>query len=164
MLNLRRAAATSSLLLLAPFAAACGGDDDASSAPSDASKDDFCTSYSSIFESLLGAPTQGSEDEQKKAAVKALQDWSDKMREVGTPEDLPDDARQGFELLLDEASDIDDVDDLDDLDDNSDYSADEKKQAEALNTWIASNCADSMPGLPSDVPSAELPSEPSSTE
>jgi hypothetical protein len=162
--TLRRAVATTSLLLIAPFAAACGGDDDADSAPQDASSGDFCEAYTSIFDSLLAAPSDSSQDQQEEAAVDALKDWSERMREVGTPEDLPDDARKGFELVLGEASDIDDVSDLSDLEDSQDYSDSEQEQAQALNTWVTENCADSMPGLPTDVPSAELPSEPSSTE
>ncbi|MDN4161277.1 hypothetical protein [Nocardioides abyssi] len=165
--TLRRAVATSSLLLLAPFAAACGGDDDeASSAPQDASSDEFCEAYTSIFDSLLAAPSDSSQADQEKAAVDALKDWSKRMRDVGTPEDLPDDARQGFELVLEEASDIDDVSDLDDLQDSQDYDADEQKQAEALNTWITKNCGGSMPGLGGSggEGSGEVPSEPSSTE
>ncbi|NHC23509.1 hypothetical protein G6553_10045 [Nocardioides sp. IC4_145] len=164
--TLRRAVATTSLLLIAPFAAACGGgdDDEASAAPQDASSEDFCDAYTSIFDSLLAAPSDSSQDQQEEAAVDALKDWSERMREVGTPEDLPEDARKGFELVLDEASDIDDVSDLQDLEDSQDYSEAEQEQAQALNTWITENCAGSMPGLPSGDPSAELPSEPSSTE
>ncbi|GGO73506.1 hypothetical protein GCM10012276_19280 [Nocardioides deserti] len=168
--TLRRAVATTSLLLLAPFAAACGGgdDDEAGSAPQDASSEDFCEAYTSIFDSLLAAPTDSGQGEQEEAAVDALKKWSERMRDVGTPEDLPEDARKGFELVLDEASDIDDVSDLDDLEDSQDYSDAEQEQAQALNTWITENCADSMPGLPSGDPSADpsdaLPSEPSSTE
>ena len=163
MLNLRRAAATSSLLLLAPFAAACGGgDDEGGSAPADASADDFCTAYTSVFDSLLSAPTDSSQEEQEQAAVDALQEWTEEMQDVGTPEDMPEDARQGFELVLEEASAIDSVDDLEALEGGQDYSEDEQQQAEALNTWVADNCG-SMPGLPTDAPSAELPSEPSSS-
>ncbi|MDN4172095.1 hypothetical protein QWY28_03995 [Nocardioides sp. SOB77] len=162
-LTLRRAAATSSLLLLAPFAAACGGDDEASSAPQDASTEDFCEAYSSIFDSLLAAPSEGSQEEQEQAAVDALKEWTEQMREVGTPEDLPDDARDGFELVLDEASDIEDVSDLQDLDDNQDYSESEQEASQALNTWIAENCANAMPGLPSGAPSVEAPELPESS-
>ncbi|WKN48630.1 hypothetical protein [Nocardioides sp. Arc9.136] len=156
MLNLRRAVATSSLLLLAPLAAACGGDDEASSAPDDASTEDFCTAYSSIFESLVAAPTDGSESEQEQAAVDALKEWSAKMKDVGTPSDLPDDARQGFELVLEQAQDIEDVEDLSELEDSGDYSDSEQEQMKALNTWMTENCADQMPGM--GAPSAEAPS------
>ena len=35
-------------------------------------------------------------------AVKLLKDLADQLEEVGTPEDMPEDARDGLELLIDE--------------------------------------------------------------
>lgn len=162
MLNLRRAAATSTLLLLAPLAACGGGDGggDAGSAPENASTDEFCTSYNSLYESLMSA-SPGEGGDQQGAAIQALRDWTEKMRDTGTPDDMPEDARQGFELILDTASDIEadaTMEDLQNLGD--DLSDSEREQTEAFTTWAQEECPMELPGmdLPTDAPS-DAPSD-----
>ena len=61
---------------------------DAGSSPTDASAKDFCTTYAAIVNS--GESDLATE----KAAVT-------KLAQVGTPKDMPADARKGYELLVD---------------------------------------------------------------
>ncbi|WP_435741852.1 hypothetical protein [Nocardioides sp. SYSU DS0663] len=158
-MKLRRAAVTSTLLLLAPLAA-CGGDEEASSAPEDASTEEFCEAYNSLYESLMSASPAEGEDPQE-AAVAALQDWVERMQEVGTPDELPDDARAGYELILDTASEIDENSSMEDLQGlGGDLSAEEQEQATAFTTWAQEECPMETPelGLPSDAPT-DAPSD-----
>lgn len=156
MLNLRRAAAASTLLLLAPLSA-CGGDDDASSAPESASTDDFCTAYNSLYESLMQAsPSAGEEQD---AAVQALREWTERMRDTGTPEEMPDDARRGYELVLDTADDIDENSSMEDLESlGDDLTEEEQADAEAFSAWAQEECPMDAPGLPTEAPT-EAPTE-----
>ena len=69
--------------------------------------------------------------------AKAVKDWGSRMEEVGTPEDISDDARKGFESVVDQAKEIDasdfSMDNLEELEQGgADASAEEKKQAEAF--------------------------------
>lgn len=157
MLNLRRAAATSTLLLLAPLAA-CGGDEEqATSAPEDASTEQFCTAYNSLYESLMSSEPGEGEDAQA-AAVEALRTWVERMEDVGTPEDMPEDARQGFELILDTAGEIDENSSMEDLQAlGGDLTESEQQQATAFTTWAQEECPMESPGL------GDMPSEPTET-
>ena len=78
-------------VLLAVSAAGCGGDDDGESggdqhrgsdAPRNASVEDFCATFEET--SLISGA-----------------DAAKRLAETGTPADIPDDARRGFEYLID---------------------------------------------------------------
>lgn len=62
--------------------------------PEDASKDDFC-------KAMAASP---SED---KPSQDDVDEWIDKLEETGTPDDIPDDARKGFETFVDVIGDLD---------------------------------------------------------
>ena len=88
-----------SLILVGGSAVACGG-----GAPTDASKDEFCKAQNSLFEGLdLTDPANLPSGEEW---AKASHDWAEEMEKVGTPEDISDDARTGFENAIDEAKDV----------------------------------------------------------
>jgi len=127
-------------LLLAATATACGGD-----APTDASTADFCKNW-------LGSP----DDETAK-------DAAERFEEVGTPEDIPDDARHGFEILLDVVGNADEDATEEELTRmTEELSEDDKHDVEALITYVGETCADELEGsiddLTSDLPTPELPS------
>lgn len=63
---------------------ACGGPE-GSEAPTDASKDEFCT----VINGLDTSDPEG---------------FVDDLVEVGTPSDIPDEAREGFEVMVDNAT------------------------------------------------------------
>ncbi|HET6153418.1 MAG TPA: hypothetical protein VFE15_10700 [Marmoricola sp.] len=105
--NSRRLAAVMVGLALAGTAA-CGGSSAGKSAPTDASKTSFCK----VLQSLdLSNPESGS-----KALAK-----------VGTPKGIPDDARSGFEILVDKAN-------------QKSISASDKDKVTKFLTYVTSAC------------------------
>lgn len=110
MINAKRTLAMAGAApLLALALTACGG----GGAPTDAAVDDFCAmgdELGSVFDNVA--------DEDFDAFVDAADEASTTMEEVGTTEDIPDDARAGFESVVDalgelEAQEVEDsVDDL----------------------------------------------------
>jgi hypothetical protein len=103
MTSIKRLAGTAGAGVLLAFSlTACGGG--ASDAPDDASKEDFCDAYNSSSD--LG------EDASAEEQVEAAKDQADKIIDVGTPEDMSDDEREGFEIFTDAIKDVDE-DDID---------------------------------------------------
>lgn len=153
------------MLLVGAVTAACG---DGSGAPSDASKDDFCEAANSLMSDLLpedmGTPELPSDQDM----ARAVKDWGSRMEEVGTPEDIPDDAREGFEAVVDQAKEIDAADfsmeKLEELEKGgADASKEVEEQADAFGDYLTETCGNpmddiEMPELP------ELPEIPESTE
>ena len=149
---MKKALWAAGLLLVAGTATACGGDD-GGGAPEEASVEEFCKPFT---------------DAQADADAKVA-DVADKLKEVGTPKDIPDDARKGFEFLVDNAEDLDkNSDDLDDEEAFKDkYGDEEFKQIEAFIKYLGKTCVPELPdaptsGLPTDLddlPTDELPTD-----
>lgn len=138
--NLRRAPGAVVLLALALPLSACGG------APTDASKSDFCAAVTDrSWADDLGAAPDGD------AIVDGLEGWGDDLAETGTPDDIPDEAREGFDITVDYLGDLDpaDFDDLDDVDPAADLTSDEEEKVEAFNEYVAATC---VPDTSIDVP------------
>jgi hypothetical protein len=113
-----------SLVLVAGGAAACGG------SPKDASVEDFCTA---------ATDAQGVDD------AKGIKDWAEKMDETGTPSDIPDDARDGFELYIKTAKKLDDDASDEELNDaDKDFSDKDNDNIEAYNKYVTETCADQI--------------------
>ena len=141
---MKKALWAASLLLVAGTATACGGDGgDAGGAPEDASVEEFCKPF-----------TDAQADEDAKVA-----DVADELNHVGTPEDIPDDARKGFEFLIDNAEDLDkNGDDLDDEEAFKDkYGDDAFAQIEAFIDYLAKTC---VPGRGAHAAELPTPTEP----
>ena len=124
-----------SLVLVGGMASACG------SSPEDADTDEFCDAFSAM---------SGVENEDE------FDDKLGELEDVGTPEEIDGDAREGFEILLDKAEWDTDMDDAD-LDD------DEIEKIQAFSTKAGEVCSDTSTedmesDTPSDVPS-EMPSD-----
>jgi hypothetical protein len=156
------ALATAALLL--GTVTACGGGG-GSDAPDNASKDDFCQAFNGLFEKVMAQATSGDPS----TMIKALKDWAADIEKVGTPSDMPDDARHGFELFVDEAKKIEDDATLEDLQNlGEDLSSEDQADGEAFSTWTTENCPMELPSLnPSDLPSempTDLPTDPSDLE
>ena len=137
---MKKALWAASLLLVAGTATACGGDGgDAGGAPEDASVEEFCKPF-----------TDAADDAK-------VGDVADELRDVGTPEDIPDDARKGFEFLIENAEDLDkNQETLDDEEAFKDkYGDDEFAQIEAFIEYLGKTC---VPEL-SDVPTDGLPTD-----
>jgi len=115
-----------SLLLVGFGTTACGGDS-AADAPKDASVEDFCAALNGLDDDT---------DDSKVA------DHLDDMKRVGTPADIPDDARKGFEFLIDKASELDDKDEqlVDRADFESAFGKDSAVQFMALISYFSATC------------------------
>ena len=100
-------------------------------------------------------------DEQMATAVK---DWAEKIEEVGTPEDISDDARKGFEAIVEQANEIDasdfSIEKLEELEaGGKDASAEARKQADAFEDDLTETCGNPLDNL--DLP--EMPEMPESS-
>ena len=95
-------------LLVVGLLAGCGDDgaggDDAADAPSDASVEEFCQPF---VDMLHEVSAQG-EDLSDADAVQLAKETADKLRETGTPADMPEDARRGFELVVEKLAELPD--------------------------------------------------------
>jgi hypothetical protein len=147
------------VLLVGAVTSACGG---GSGAPSDASEDGFCEAANSLMSDLLpedmGTPELPSDEDM----AQAVKDWGSRMEEVGTPEDIPDDARKGFEAVVDQAKEIDAADfsmeKLEELEKGgADASQEVEEQADAFGDYLTETCGNPMDDI-------ELPEIPETTE
>lgn len=161
----RPLAAAGAAVLLALSLSACGG-----GAPTDASEEDFCEAVQgNAGDEEFG---QAFQDEDWDKLADLIKEQTEQIEEVGTPENIPDDAREGFEIQLDQAGDLsaDDVEKaFTEGDDNPfmvEVSDDEKKKIEAFTAYQAETCTPEAPEVPevpepTDVPSvdpSDLPS------
>ena len=164
-MKLKRSLATGAAIVIAGLSlVACGSDDDgggggggdAADAPTDASTEDFCKVFTDVTSDLS---ENGSADEQADAA----HDVADKFNDVGTPEDMPADARHGFEVFIGFLGDVD-SDDIEAFEEAN--PTDEDAFAEALGidkddvadvtqffTYAATACVGDISEIPTDLPS-----------
>lgn len=123
--------------LLAVSLTACGGGG-ASGAPEDASTDDFCSAfedYGTAFSSVEGEkPTEEEFDE--------IIDKVDAISEVGTPEDISEGEREGFEIFVDELGDLD-YSDVEDAEGSNlvEVSDDDNAKVEEFVTYAGETCS-----------------------
>lgn len=136
--------------LMALSLAACGG-----SAPADASTEEFCevTNDTSWFTDI--------EEDDYDGFVDAIKEYVDRLEEVGTPEDISDEAREGFELQIEAAGDIS-ADDLRDAEDSgsaespfeTDLSEEDIEKVTAFQTYQAETCGGlDLEDMPTEAPS-----------
>ncbi|WP_299930500.1 hypothetical protein [uncultured Nocardioides sp.] len=154
---------TSAVLLVGTVTSACGGG--GSGAPSDASTDGFCEAANSLMSDLAPEDTTTPELPSDEDMAQAVKDWASRMEEVGTPEDIPDDARKGFEAVVDQAKEIDAADfsmeNLEDLEKGgADASQEVEEQADAFGDYLTETCGNPM----DDIEMPELPEIPETTE
>lgn len=155
---------TTAALLVGAVTSACGGGG-GGGAPSDASEGDFCDTQSSLLEDLLPDDLTNPEVPTNEEMAAVVKDWGQRLEEVGTPEDIPDDARQGFEAVIQQANEIDasdfSIDKLEELEQGGkDASAEAKAQASAFSDYLTEKCGNPLDDL--ELP--ELPELPGSTE
>jgi len=152
----RRVAAVSAAVLLALSLTACGGG--GSSAPEDATAEEFCSAYTEgLFEALGEIDQEAQADEQAEQLIDVFQTWADELGEVGTPEDMPAEAREGFEVTLEQVEDLDEGEVADALesenfDDFGDISEGDQEKIDALEEYSSENCESPLGELPTDVP------------
>lgn len=130
----------------------CGGSDSdggsASSGSKTASKADFCEKFNGLYTQLMTA-----DPDDTSAAVKGMKDWAEEIEDLGTPKEMTDEARDGFEVVISTIKDVDDDADADDLQNlDSKLSDADNKSADAFSDWTQENCGD--PELPGASPSS----------
>jgi hypothetical protein len=146
-----------SLVLVGGSAAACTGGS-ATGAPTDASQDDYCATYKSLF-TKMSTKTDATD----KQIVAEIKDWAERMRKTGTPKDIPKDARAGFETTISLIDDLDDdakPDDFEKIDEG--LSETETTQVDTFDTYTTDTCGSplddmeppAMPESPAETPSA----------
>lgn len=134
MRNLPRFAAAAGAAVLLSFSlAACGGD--GADAPTDASKDDFCEIFNA----------DGDADYDQVV---------DDLKDVGTPEDIDGEAREGFEILIDKSGDLEDVDTEADFEEA--LGEEDAAKVTTFLTEAITLCTDipELEDLPTDVPTS----------
>ena len=138
-----------SLVLVAGTAIGCGGDDGegdggaALSPPTSASTEEFCANFGDLLEELgkLGDDAEASE------AVAVLKKAGDQLAETGTPEDMPDSARAGFDLVLEEIEKLDDDATREDVSNlGADVSPDQEDDMDAYEKYLQDTCAEELAG------------------
>ena len=142
---LRTAVATGAAVLLALSLSACGDDDDdggsdASDAPASASKEDFCEAFNAVLGDMSAIETQPTEEQWSE-----LQDKVEKLSEVGTPEDISDDNRDGYEVLVKAVTETDYDDSLDFTGRIPGASESEQAKATSFVQYAATLCVDASP-------------------
>lgn len=149
---------TSAVLLVGAVTAACGGG--GSGAPSDASEDGFCEAANSLLTDLMPDDMSVPEVPSDEDMARAVKDWGTRMEEVGTPEGISDEAREGFEAVLAQIEEIDASDfsteNLEELGKGGAEASEEvQRQTEAFGDYVTETCGDPMDDI--EVPELELP-------
>lgn len=153
----KHALLTASLVLVGASAVGCGGGGGVGGGvggpPTDASEKEFCTSLTSLFADL-GSMTDASDAD----TIKAIKTWGKGLEEVGTPENISDEGRKGFELITEQVAELDEGDTTEDFAQmDAELSESENKAVDAFDTYTTDTCASMSPEAP-ELP--ELP-EPS---
>ncbi|QZY29246.1 hypothetical protein [Nocardioides coralli] len=140
------------LVLLAGLLTGCGGEggqdgQGGQAAPDDATQEEFCDAYAGLFSNF------GEMDpNDTSAGIRAFQDWAEEMEQVGTPEDIPEDARRGFEVMLDSIAEIDPEASEEELNRlGEDLSPGDQESGNAFVTWATQECPDAMKGMFGDL-------------
>ena len=152
---------TSAVLLVGAVTTACGG----GGAPTDASEKDFCETQSSLLADLMPDDMTNPELPSDEAMAKAVKDWGRELEQVGTPEDIPEDARKGFDAVVEQAKDIDtsdfSIEKLEELESGGkDASQEVQDQAEAFSDYLTETCGNPI----DDIEMPEMPEMSGSTE
>jgi hypothetical protein len=140
-----------SLVLVAGGAVGCGDDGGGGGGGGDnaPSAKEFCGALKDFKNDFADAdPTKD-----LKAYIQTLKDAADSLEDVGTPEDMPAAAQDGFELTVKKIKDLSDSATLDDLASIGDVSDEDQKKLDALDEYISKTC----PDLDGEPDSSESP-------
>jgi hypothetical protein len=134
-------------LLVVGLLAGCGDDGGdggggAADAPKNATVEEFCQPFVDMYQDVVAK----GEDIADEDAVRIARDTADKSREAGTPEDVPEDARKGWELVIEKLSELDEDATTEEVQAAQNLSEEEQKYSDALARYVASKCADAMAG------------------
>jgi hypothetical protein len=128
-----------SLVLVAGGAVGCSddghGDGGADKAPSTG---DFCGALKDFQDDFAAAdPTKDI-----KGYIQTVKAAADQLEHVGTPDDMPADAKAGFDFYVAKIKGLDDNATVDDLAGIGDVSDEDQKKLDALDHYVAKTCTD----------------------
>jgi hypothetical protein len=154
---MRRTSLLAVLLLVVGLLAGCGSNDSSDAAdksaggpPTNASVPDFCGAFLDLIQQAQQAGTDISD----KDAVKLAKDLAAKLEDVGTPSDMPADARRAFETAINKINSLPDDASKKEMEQAaSDLTEDQQKDQEALGTYITSKCMGQLNSSSSPSPS-----------
>ena len=134
-------------LLVVGLLAGCGDDggdggDGAADAPKNATVEEFCQPFVDMYDDVVAKGAEISDAD----AVTIAKDTAEKLREAGTPEDMPEDARKGWELVIEKLADLDDDATKEEVQAAQNLSQEEQEYSHALAKYVAENCADQLAG------------------
>lgn len=148
---------TATLVLVCASAVGCsnGG----GGAPTDASEGEFCDSLTSLF------PDPGAmADMTKEEGIAEIKAWAKDLQKVGTPENMSDEAREGFELMIKEVGKFGEDDTAASLESYQESLPEsERKASEAFDKYSTDTCGSLLDNqeLPElEVPEIEVPEIP----
>ncbi len=132
--------ARSNIVLVAGGAVGCGGDDgsggkDGGGSDDSASTEDFCAAFQAFSDDL--EDVTGTEDNLGEILKKAAQ----RIEDVGTPDGIPADAKEGLQLTLDAIMALPDdasVEDMGGLEE--DFSEEDQKKTDAFTAYLEKTC------------------------
>ena len=158
-----RLSLTSAVLLVGAVTTACGGG--SGGAPTDASEKDFCDTQSSLLGDLLARRHDQPRGPDQRRDGQGRQGLGEELEEVGTPEDIPDDARKGFEAVISRPTrstppTSPSRSSRSSEQGGADASEEARKQAQAFTNYLTEKCGNPLEDL--DLP--EMPEMPDSTE
>lgn len=155
---MKSALLAASLVLVGGTALGCSGGG-SEGAPTDATEEDYCASYQSLFDDM-STMTDATDAE----IIAQIKDWATTMEETGTPEEMPEDARAGFETTISLINDLDDDAQQEDFEKiDEDLTDEETAQVDEFDTYTTDTCGSPMdnlevPEIPTETPS-ETPSQ-----
>ncbi len=154
---MKSALLAASLVLVGGTALGCSGGGGGAGAPTDASEEDYCAGYQSLFDDMSTMA-----DATDAEIIAQIKDWAATMEETGTPEDMPEDARAGFETTMTLINDLDDDAQQEDFEKiDEDLSEDETAQVDEFDTYTTDTCGSPMDNLEVPEIPTETPSDPS---
>lgn len=124
------------LVLVAGGAVGCSDDGGGSGADDAPSTEDFCGALEDFQDDFGDAdPTKD-----LKAYIQTLKDAADRLADVGTPEDMPADAQDGFDFYVEKIKGLDDDATVDDLAGIGEVSDEDQKKLDALDDYVSKTC------------------------
>jgi hypothetical protein len=131
-------------LLVVGLLAGCGDDAagaaDAADAPTHATVEEFCQPFVDMFQDISA---QG-EDISDEDAVRLAKETAEKLADAGTPDDMPQDARKGFELVVKKLSELPDDATKEEVEEAQTLTEEEQQYSDALSRYVAEKCADQL--------------------
>jgi hypothetical protein len=129
-----------SLVLVAGGAVGCGDDGGGSGGGADKapSTKDFCGALKDFQGDFAAAdPTKD-----LKGYIQTLKGAAEQLENVGTPDDIPADAKAGFDFYVSKIKGLDDNATVDDLAGIGDVSDADQKKLDALDDYVSKTCPD----------------------